>query len=81
MREKPASEKKMLEQVWYGFFGTPGSPGVIDRVASIEKALNGRPTQWKIAVGALGVLVMLQTLGILDGLKAVVTQWFTGGTA
>ena len=81
MPEKPASEKKMLEQVWYGLFGTPGSAGVVDRVASIEKTLssNGKPTRWKIAGGILGMLVMLQTLGLLDALKGVVSQWLNGG--
>ena len=42
MPEKPTSEKKTLDQVWYGFYGAPGSIGLLDRVETIEKILNGK---------------------------------------
>lgn len=81
MPEKPASEKKMLEQVWYGLFGTPGSAGVVDRVTRIETALNGsgkKPLK-TVALSILGGMVALETIGMLEPLKATVYAWLTGG--
>ena len=82
MPEKPASEKKTLDQVWYGLFGAPGSIGVIDRVENIEKALNGngkKPRRLEIMGAAIVGLVGLSELGVLEGLKAVVYNFFSGG--
>ena len=83
MPEKPASEKKTLDQVWYGLFGAPGSIGVIDRVEAIEKLLSGngkKPRRLEIMGGAIVTLVGLSELGILDGLKTVVFTFFSGGS-
>ncbi len=83
MPEKPASEKKTLDQVWYGLFGAPGSIGVIDRVENIEKTLNGtgkKPKRLEIMAGAIVTLVGLSELGVLQGMKAVIVAFFTGGT-
>ncbi len=82
MPEKPASEKKTLDQVWYGFYGAPGSIGLMDRVEAIEKILNGsgkKPRRLEIMGGAIVTLVGLSELGILDGLKQVVYTFFSGG--
>lgn len=84
MPEKPTSEKKTLDQVWYGFYGAPGSIGLLDRVETIEKILNGKkngkkPKRLEIIGAAIIVLVGLSELGILAGLKAVVFTFFQGG--
>ncbi len=83
MPEKPASEKKTLDQVWYGLFGTPGSAGLVTRVENIERTLNGngkKPRRLEIMGAAIVALVGLSELGILDGLKGVVFTFFSGGT-
>ena len=82
MPEKPTSEKKTLDQVWYGLFGTPGSAGLVARVENIETTLNGngkKPRRLEIMGGAIVMLVGLSELGILDGLKNVVFIFFAGG--
>ena len=82
MPEKPTSEKKTLDQVWYGFYGAPGSIGLMDRVENIERKLNGngkKPRRLEIMGGAIVTLVGLSELGILDGLKHVVFIFFSGG--
>ncbi|KKL75525.1 hypothetical protein LCGC14_2054000 [marine sediment metagenome] len=90
MPEKPTSEKKTLDQVWYGFYGAPGSVGLMarvaaidDRVQTIEKILNGngkKPQGLKIMGAAIVGLVGLSELGVLEGLKAVVYNFFSGGS-
>ncbi len=82
MPEKPTSEKKTLDQVWYGFYGAPGSIGLMDRVANIEKTLNGsgkKPRRLEIMGGAIVMLVGLSEIWILVGLKQVVFNFFSGG--
>ena len=82
---KPLTQKETIDQTWYALYGTPGSPGLVERIAGLEtKVTNGNGKNiraWKIGGGVLGVMVTLQTLGLLDGIRATIFNWFAGGAS
>ena len=80
---KPPGQKETIDQTWYALYGTPGNPGLVERIATLEdKIANGSGNHKKAKTTlwvALGVLVSLNSLGLLRPLQDVVFSWFQGG--
>ena len=84
MPEKPKLQKDILDQLWYGMYGAPGSPGLIERfenhLAGNGTKPNGKkPRRLEALTITIAATVGLQSIGLLDGIKALIMQWFVGG--
>ena len=82
MPDKPKTQKETIDQVWFGLFGVNGTTGLIGRVAKIEDRLDGngkKPRRLEIIGGIVVLLVGLQTLGVVDGLRVAIMGWLAGG--
>ncbi len=82
--EKPKTQKDTLDAVYYGLYGTPGAPGMIER---FENHLDGngtkkngkKPRRVEILFGFMGALMAAQSLGVTEGIRVAVVRWLSGG--
>jgi hypothetical protein len=87
LREKPKTMKETIDALWYTIVGTNGE-GMGERVARLEKKLDThledhgvgkkRPKRLEILTTILAVAIGLQSLGLLDAVRAVIWQALTG---
>jgi hypothetical protein len=66
MPEKPKTQGKMIEQMWFAIFGTNGSDGIVSRIEHLEK----RPSRvWDtlkdVVIITLSLLVLLFGTGVI----------------
>lgn len=86
--EKPKTQKETIDQLWYAVIGTNGH-GLTARMAHVEEkidahlgkghAKNGKqPKRLEVLATIVGILIGLQTLGFVDGIRAAIFQWLAG---
>jgi hypothetical protein len=89
MRTKPATIKETVDQLWYAIVGTNGN-GMGERLMRVEsdlKELSGcvdsapkkQPKRLEWLTAALGLMIMLQTLGIIEAVRTALWKWVSGG--
>ena len=82
MPDKPKTQKETIDQVWFGMYGVNGSVGLVGRMTKLEERLDGngkKPRRLEIIGGIVVLLVGLQTLGVVDGLRVAIMGWLAGG--
>ncbi|MFP4378694.1 MAG: hypothetical protein ACLFP4_16755 [Spirochaetales bacterium] len=87
LREKPKTMKETIDALWYTIVGTNGE-GMGERVARVERKLDEhlgdhgvgkrKPRRLEVLTTVLAVAIGLQSLGLLDGIRAVIWQALTG---
>ena len=81
MAQKPPTQKEVLDQLWYAVIGTNGD-GLLGRMTKLEDKCalrNGKkPMRLEILTGIMALMLGLQTLGLLDGIRAMVYGWLSG---
>ena len=82
MPDKPKTQKETIDQVWFGMYGVNGSVGLVGRMTKLEERIDGngkKPRRLEIIGGIVVLLVGLQTLGVVDGLRVAIMGWLAGG--
>jgi hypothetical protein len=87
LREKPKTMKETIDALWYTVVGTNGE-GMSERVVRLEKKIDEhlkdhrvgkkKPRRLEVLTTILAVAIGLQSLGLLDAVRAVIWQALTG---
>ena len=84
MADKPKTQKETLDQLWYAVIGTNGD-GCLGRMKRLEDAFHGKNGNGKkhhrmeVLAVVIAATVMLQSIGLLDGIRVAINQWMSGG--
>lgn len=89
LREKPSTQRETVDQLWYAIIGTNGD-GMAERLRRVEsqfaehegKAIHkANPRRLEVLGVVIAGLVLLDQIGLWDGIKLALFNWFSGGAA
>ena len=87
LRKKPDTQRETISQMWYALIGTNGE-GLLEQFQKLKEefeehrrqSLPGKkPRRLEVLTVVIAIIVGLQSIGLLDGIKAAITRWLTGG--
>lgn len=85
-REKPSTQREMLDQLWYAVLGTNGE-GMMERLDRVERKLNEvppkqkKPRRLEVLTTVIAALTLANMVGLFDSIRQAIFQWLQSGGA